>query len=125
MKERAIKTIGILGIVFLLGIAYGIFFIYTGIGLPCKFYQITGLKCPGCGITRFVTKCMQLDFYNAIKENYLAPLMFLLVGEIIVEQIVTYIRYGRARISKRNERMAWGFVGVLILWFVVRNIIKV
>ena len=40
--------------IFLLGMAgllYGIFVSYTGLAIPCLFRKVTGLLCPGCGVT--------------------------------------------------------------------------
>src|SRR5690554_3644064 len=48
----------------------------TGIGVPCIFHELTGLYCPGCGITRTVLSLLSLDFHQAFRFNPL--LVFLL-----------------------------------------------
>lgn len=47
----------------------------TGLGLPCVFHELTGLYCPGCGITRAAVSLLQLDFAQAFRFN---PLLFFL-----------------------------------------------
>lgn len=57
---------------------YQIHKIYN-IGIPCLFHEITGLYCPGCGITRTLFALIELDFKSAIQYNLLifilAPFM--------------------------------------------------
>jgi hypothetical protein len=53
----------------------------TGIEIPCMFRELTGLWCPGCGLTRLVLALMELDFLQAFRYNrlvfFLAPLFVL------------------------------------------------
>ena len=49
--------------------------------IPCFFHKITGLYCPGCGITRMVLSLLHLDFYQAFRWN---PFLFLLTPLFIV-----------------------------------------
>ncbi|QMV42022.1 DUF2752 domain-containing protein [Cohnella cholangitidis] len=43
----------------------------TGIGIPCVFHELTGLYCPGCGITRAALSLLRLDFTQAYRYNAL------------------------------------------------------
>lgn len=54
---------------FACGILYALFVIQTGVGIPCMFKKITGLYCPGCGITRMMTSILQLRLYEAFRSN--------------------------------------------------------
>lgn len=42
-------------------------------GTPCILKQLTGIPCPGCGMTRAYTSLMKLDFYKAFTMH---PLFF-------------------------------------------------
>lgn len=56
------KYKGILSLVFCL-LLYVSFLYFTGIGCPIKF--ISGICCPGCGMTRAVISALKLDFKEA------------------------------------------------------------
>lgn len=43
--------------------------------LPCIFNKITGLYCPGCGMTRAVQSCFKFEFYQALRFNALLFIM--------------------------------------------------
>lgn len=45
-----------------------------GIEVNCIFSEITGLYCPGCGITRMFISLFNLDIYQAFRYN---PLVFI------------------------------------------------
>jgi hypothetical protein len=51
---------------------------HTGIRIPCVFREVTGLWCPGCGMTRLALSLMELDLLQAFRYNmlvfFLAPL---------------------------------------------------
>ena len=51
---------------------------------PCLFHTVTGLFCPGCGLTRAAHALVHLDFARALEMNALAivsaPIVALLVA---------------------------------------------
>lgn len=53
----------------------------TGLSVPCPIHAVTGLYCPGCGITRAALSLLELDVYQAFRFNslifVLAPLFAL------------------------------------------------
>lgn len=54
--------------IFLLGMAgllYGIFVSYTGLAIPCLFRKVTGLLCPGCGVTGMCVALLHLNWKGA------------------------------------------------------------
>lgn len=71
------KKVFLIGIIIIIGL---IIFVYIsnpsqGPILPCKFNKITGLYCPGCGMTRAVHSALKLDFYQSFRYNSLLYLM--------------------------------------------------
>ena len=50
---------------------------FSGWGAPCPFHAITGLACPGCGMTRALVLVNQLQWWPALRMN---PFVFALLG---------------------------------------------
>ena len=66
-----IRDIIVLIVIFLI---YAVLIISFDIGIPCVFYEITGLYCPGCGITRLCLSLFEGDIYQAFRYN---PIIFI------------------------------------------------
>ena len=59
-----------IGIILISFLYYKFYSIYH-IGIPCIFHKITGLYCPGCGITRALFALFELDLKKALQYNIL------------------------------------------------------
>lgn len=55
---------------------------FIGIGCPIKF--ISGISCPGCGMTRAALSLLQLDFASAFYYHPLFPLVFVMGGSFVL-----------------------------------------
>lgn len=87
----------------------------------CIFHEITGLNCPGCGITRMISSFVNGDFINGIKYNYFLGYTFIIVIFIIGYSIYSYIS------NKKIKYIEWFnilYLSLFILWGIVRNILK-
>ena len=58
------------------GLLYGIFVSYTGLAIPCLFRKVTGLLCPGCGVTGMCVALLHLDWRGAFSCH---PVLFVLL----------------------------------------------
>ena len=56
-------------LVCLFGIACLIWLRLGGPSVPCMFHELTGLECPGCGITRMILALSRLDLKAAFRAN--------------------------------------------------------
>jgi len=61
----------------------------------CPFKAITGIPCPGCGMTRAMTSLIQGDFFNAALLN---PFSFFLIFMLILSSMP------RSYIARQSQR---------------------
>ena len=82
VKSSKVKLIVIL---FFLFIIYFFLNEVLNFSIPCLFHELTGLYCPGCGITRLFFSLLKFDFYQAFRYN---PLIFLLIILCLIYWII-------------------------------------
>ncbi len=68
---------------------------FNGPILPCIFNKITGLYCPGCGMTRAVNSCFKFNFYQALRFN---ALLFIMPFMLAFYYLASYLK--KAKIAK-------------------------
>ena len=117
MKPKNRVKIGIF--LFFLFIIYYLLNKKIGIGIPCVFHELTGLYCPGCGITRLLFSLLELNFYQAFRSN---PLVFILLILIILYLILKLI-LKRFNINLTIPNYIYYFLLIIVILFgILRNI---
>lgn len=121
-KKRIINIIKPASIIIVIGLLYAVFYAFTDIGIPCFFNKISGLKCPGCGITHMCMDLLKLDFSAAFKHNpvifSLSPFLFV----AFIYQAIHYVKSGDRKLTKPVISFIWLSVIILIVWGILRNI---
>lgn len=69
MTDAWKKTIRDITIIIIVGIVYYFINRFTGFGLKCAFHELTGLKCPSCGISHMFIHLAEGDPGSAYKDN--------------------------------------------------------
>ena len=96
----------------------------TGFYIPCLFRLITGLKCPGCGITHSLFALINLDFKEAFNQN---PLVFIYLPFIFLYYIyISYIYLTNKKdniLTKIPNYIMIFIVVITLVYGVVRNFV--
>lgn len=89
----------------------------------CLFRRITGLECPGCGMTRASYAFLNGRFLEAFWFNPVGVILFPIAVFGVGLEVVAWVRGKPARFSLRSGR--WGatvLAVVMIAWWVARNL---
>lgn len=122
MRER-LKALLLRGAVLAgAGAAYVCLIAVLGRGLYCPFWQLTGLLCPGCGVTRMCLALLRLDFSGAWRANAALLLALPVLAALAVRLMWVYVCTGCKMPSRGEERLIWALVVYLLAWGVVRNL---
>ena len=94
----------------------------TGHGIPCFFRLVTGLKCPGCGIT---TMLLALLHGNVRAAFYANPFLFCTLPLLLAECVLLTFFQKRVRDSFLIQKaIPVTYLAALLLFGVIRNLIR-
>lgn len=122
MRGRVRKLCFLCSGLLLAGCAYALVCSKIGVGLPCVFHLITGLQCPGCGVTRMCLSLLRGDFAAAWQYNAAILCLFPLGAVVAANVAVRYVRIGTLRPSRWANALLWCMIAVLLVFGVVRNL---
>ncbi len=121
---------GTLVVLAVLGIVAGV--VVVGVFPPtahswypkCMSYQLAGIHCPGCGMTRAVHAALNGRFLEAVSQN---ALVFVVVPYLLYSLLRSLWHYlwqtpSRPRAFRWPRWVTFTLVGVLIAFTVARNI---
>ena len=121
MAERS-KRLALLCAFGLLLVAGGVLLSRAELGIPCPFHLVTGLDCPGCGVTRMLSALAAGDLAAAWRANpgllALSPVLALLALVLAAG----WLRTGQIKPSRWQSVLLWGCVGLLLAFGVLRNL---
>lgn len=111
-----IRDIIVLIVIFLI---YTVLIISFDIGIPCVFYEITGLYCPGCGITRLCLSLFEGDIYQAFRYN---PIIFIDLPILFILFVLNIFLKKNKNIKKITDVIIIFLATITIIFGVIRNI---
>jgi len=90
----------------------------------CPFRALTGLPCPGCGMTRAFCAIGHGDFASAIGFNPLAPFVFAGALLLWAHALATLLKLDTARAAierlRPTQRATRVMLAVTLVWWAVR-----
>ncbi|MCM1335673.1 MAG: DUF2752 domain-containing protein [Bacteroides sp.] len=95
-------------------IAAGYFGLHL-IGVGCPILFMTGISCPGCGMTRAYLALLRLDLYAAFSFHPLFPLPPILF-------FLYFLREGERLSRKKYDAAVWVFCGAFLIVWVLRMV---
>lgn len=95
-----------------------------GLGLPgCPFHRLTGLDCPGCGLTRATYAGMQGRFAEAFRLNPLGVILLPVAALGLALEVTAWVTQNpgspRWKLSSKEAR---ALLVLLLVYWVVRNL---
>jgi Protein of unknown function (DUF2752) len=112
---------------FLIGIA-GAFVIRqfdpvnAGFFPQCPLFAMTGLHCPGCGLTRGFHALFHGDILGAIDYNLLLPFFFIFGTYILASLFLTATRGRGLQFKIFSPWALWSFLAFGLAFSVLRNL---
>ena len=88
----------------------------------CPLYKMTGLACPGCGMTRGLHALLHGDLLGALDYNLLLPPILVFFGYVFVSLLLTVARGRGLAFKLFNEKILWGFFAFAFCFTVLRNL---
>lgn len=93
------------------GLLYGYVLIPLGLRAPCPFRRVTGLRCPGCGITDL---CLGL-LHGRFEPGYNWGLVLAAPG-------ILWLLWGGSRHPRAAGALSWTLAALLLAWGGLRNL---
>ena len=123
MKDRLKRTIKNTIAILCLGIFLYILYDFH-IRIPCAFKTLTHLNCPSCGVSRMCVSISHGDIKSAFYYNQVLVFLTPLIALYYIFYQIRYIRTGQRKISKLENNTMILIIVILIIYGIVRNLIK-
>lgn len=88
----------------------------------CPLRELSGLNCPGCGLTRGFHALFHGDVVAALQLNLLLPLYLLFFGYLFVSLVLVVGRGRGLSFDVFTPITVYGFVIVSLIFAVLRNL---
>ncbi|MGM9602968.1 MAG: DUF2752 domain-containing protein [Faecousia sp.] len=122
MKQRLHKVVFVGAALLVVGCIYALLCRSLGWGIPCPFHLVTGLQCPGCGVSRMCLALARLDFAGAWQANPMLLCLLPLLAAIGADMLVRYVRTGNGAAKGWSLAATWVAIIALVIFGILRNL---
>ena len=88
----------------------------------CPLYAMTGLACPGCGLTRGFNALFHGDVISALDYNALLPIFAFIFGYFFVALILIAVRGRGLSFEIFRPGFLYGFLALSLVFAIARNL---
>lgn len=120
MKTRIEKISLKICQILLIGLAY-FFLTINGLSFHCLFRITTGLKCPGCGITRMFLCLAKGQIACAFYYNIFIMTLIIILVPYAIYKIAIYISNGQYKFHKYEEYFCYLLIVLALIFGIIRN----
>lgn len=106
----------------LIGFAYYIFIILTGLKIPCISRVLFNLYCPGCGVTRMCMALLSGNFSLAFRQNQFVFCLFPVLVVWGIYKGYKYVFNKKTAINKAEQIVLILVFIVAVTFAVLRNL---
>ena len=93
----------------------------AGLAIPCLFYTLTGLLCPGCGNTRAALALLRLDFSAAFQFNPLFLVEFFYLAWILFHCGRAFLKGKPFSYKPPLPLLDMAILVAILAWWILRN----
>ena len=120
LLKKSIKTDCI---ILVIGMIYLLCYQLMHLSIPCVFHMVTGLYCPGCGVTRMFLALFKLDIAEAFRSNSMVFILLPYGIFVYVRRYIYIIIKGEEYTYNKYHRYVMTIIVVLVIAFgIARNI---
>lgn len=120
--ERIFAALGIIGIGSAAFAVRHFNPVTAGFFPQCPLYQLTGVSCPGCGLTRGFHALFHGDVVGALGYNALLPVYAFILVYFLVSLFLIAARGQGLSFRVFPQRAMYGFLMLALVFGVVRNL---
>ncbi|MCD9186818.1 MAG: DUF2752 domain-containing protein [Pyrinomonadaceae bacterium] len=88
----------------------------------CPLYSMTGIACPGCGLTRGFHALFHGDILTALDYNAMIPIFSLILGYFFLSMVLVAVRGRGLSINYLKPPLVWTFLFLTLGFAVLRNL---
>jgi len=117
MSQRFIRAVSLWMLLAFASALFRLLYLRFEFGIPCPFYTITGLLCPGCGMFRAIGALLGAAVWQAVRYNALAVILLPVLAIYRIRDTIRYVRAAPPISTSRPEMIfVVGAVAVSILY---------